>query len=202
MDRSIPNSPEGLSYPYGGTTRVLLARARNGDPRARDLLFKRLLQPLQRWAHGRLPDASRGMVDTDDLVQVTLIRALDHLEEFEPEREGALLAYLRRTLVNLIRDEVRRTARRPRSVLLDAEHLGNGPSPLDSIVAAEDMARFERGLLRLSDQHQQAIILRIEFGYTYSEIAEAIGCNSQDAARMLVTRSLIRLAREMNGSRR
>ena len=53
------------------------------------------------------------MVDTDDLVQVAVLRALNKVGRFEPHREGAFLAYLRRILLNAVRDEIRRVARRP-----------------------------------------------------------------------------------------
>ena len=41
------------------------------------------------------------------------------------------------------------------------------------------------------------IIGRVELGLTYSEIAAAAGKPSANAARMAVTRALIRLAEEM-----
>ena len=59
------------------------------------------------------PAQCRGMNDTEDLVQETVIRALNHLDRFEFRHEGALLAYLRQSLLNRIVDEVRKTSRRP-----------------------------------------------------------------------------------------
>jgi RNA polymerase sigma-70 factor (ECF subfamily) len=54
----------------------LLVRARSGDHAALDRLFLRHLRPLQRWASGRLPGWARGLADTDDLVQDTLLHTL------------------------------------------------------------------------------------------------------------------------------
>src|SRR5262249_58923219 len=81
-------------------TTVLLSRARGGDAQARDALFARFLPVLTRWAHRRLPNRARDLSDTDDLVQVTLVRALHRLAQFEPRREGAFLAYLPPTPLN------------------------------------------------------------------------------------------------------
>src|SRR5206468_605262 len=61
------------------STATLLARLRKGDLAARDRILARYRPTLQRWAHGRLPSRARGLVDTDDLVQITLIRALNRL---------------------------------------------------------------------------------------------------------------------------
>jgi RNA polymerase sigma factor (sigma-70 family) len=184
-----------------GTTNVLLTRAREGDARAREILLERLRRPLQRWAHGKLPSIARGAVDTDDLVQDTLARTLGHIDQFQPQGEGALLAYLRRTLLNLIRDEVDKIKRRPRRAVFHEQIPGNGPSPLDSAITEETLHRFDEALGRLPERHQEAVFLRIELGYTYREIAEAIDGSNEHAARMFVTRALIRLAKEMNGSR-
>ena len=40
----------------------------------------------------------------------------------------------------------------------------------------------------------EAVILRIEFGHAFPEIASALGLNTTSAARMMVTRALIRVA--------
>ncbi len=41
--------------------------------------------------------------------------------------------------------------------------------------------------------------MRIEFGYTYPEIAEALGRPSANAARMAVSRALLRLGEVIGG---
>src|SRR5262245_31483701 len=86
------------------STAVLVDRIRHGDEAALERLFERYLPLLQRWAHGRLPARARGTADTDDLVQVTLMRALKRIEVFEVRREGAFLAYLRSILLNAVRE--------------------------------------------------------------------------------------------------
>ena len=42
-----------------------------------------------------------------------MFRTLRRLDSFEPQRDGALLGYLRRSLLNRIRDQFRRASRRP-----------------------------------------------------------------------------------------
>ena len=179
------------------TTATLLALVRAGDDGARNRLLSRMYKPLLRFAHGRLPARARDLTDTEDLVQVAVLRALDHIDEFDPKREGAFLAYLRRILMRLILDEARRVGRRGESVELGEDLAITEPSPLEDAVGRDALERYERALGRLTDQQQEAVILRVEMGYTYAEIAEATGAVSPDAARMLVTRAIVRIGEVM-----
>jgi RNA polymerase sigma-70 factor (ECF subfamily) len=181
-----------------GTTTSLLEQIRQGDENARNRLIERYLPPLRRWAHGHLPARMRGVMETEDLVQVTLIKALDHLERFVPERKGAFLAYLRRIMQNAIRDELRRLERRPPPDELRDGRPDGRPSPLDEAIGAETVAAFNAAMEQLSDEQQEAVFLRIELGFTHQEVADAIGAPSANAARMLVSRSLVRLAEMMD----
>jgi hypothetical protein len=54
----------------------LVARACGGDMPAMEALLQRCLPPLKRWAHGRLPPAARGRMDTGDLVQEAALHVL------------------------------------------------------------------------------------------------------------------------------
>ena len=57
--------------------------------------------------------------------------------------------------------------------------------------------QYEGALGRLSEPEREAIVARIEMGHGYEEIARALGKPSPDAARMAVSRALVRLAEEM-----
>ena len=133
------------------------------------------------------------MADTDDLVQVSLMRALDHLEDFEPRHEGAFLAYLRRIVLNAVRDELRRAGRRPPRTDLRDSLPQPGPSLVEQAIGRELVEAYEAALATLPEEQREAVIMRIEFGYTYPEIAEALGRPSANAARMAVSRALLRL---------
>jgi len=130
-------------------------------------------------------------------VQITLLRSLDHLKGFDPRREGAFLAYLRRILVNQIRDEIRKADRGPRREEFGDEVRDPSPSPLEHILGRETVERYEAALARLPAEHQEAVVLRIELGFSYPEIAEALASPSANAARMTVVRALVRLGEEL-----
>lgn len=194
--RSVSGVSQSGPGPMESTARLLL-RIRQGDERARDLLIKRYLVSLQRFAHGRLPVASRDLVDTQDIVQVTLVRALEHVERFEPQGPGSFHAYLRQAILNQIRDQARRMARTPERAELPPDLASAQRSPLEEAIGSDALGRYEAALSSLTGEQQEAVVLRLELGFTYDEIAEAIGSPSANAARMLVTRALARLADRM-----
>ncbi len=189
---------ESAGPPFSSTTSRLLAQVREGDDLARSALFERMRPRLQRWAHGRLPAYARDAADTEDLVQVTLLRALKHVGDFEPRHEGAFLAYLRRILLNQVRDELRRMKRRPEQRELPEEIEDGSPSPVERAIGRETLERYERALGELLPDQREAVILRVELGYTYEEMAEALGRPSANAARLIVVRALVRLVKAMN----
>ena len=179
------------------STFALLERARGGDADALDRLFARHLQPLQRWISGRLPRWARDMADTDDLVQDNLLQTFKRIEGFEPRRVGALQAYLRQAVLNRVRDELRRKGRRPDSTDLEGVAVPEEGSPLEEAIGREAVGNYERALQRLRPEEREAIIARVELGYSYEELAEALGKPSVDAARKAAQRALLRLAEEM-----
>jgi RNA polymerase sigma factor (sigma-70 family) len=175
----------------------LLQRARTGDADALDRLMRRHLAPLRRWASGRLPRWARDLSDTQDLVQETLLRTLKHLKTFQPQREGALQAYLRQAIVNRIRDEVRSAHRRPAITELGESVRSDLASPLAEAIGQEMVERYEAALAELRPGEREAIIARVELGQSFEAIATALGKPSAEAARVAVHRALVRLAIKM-----
>jgi len=177
-------------------TIVLLNAVKAGDKQAESRLLKRYLPVMRRWAHGRLPAYARDLADTDDLVQVCLIRALKHIEGFECRGEGAFLAYLRKILLNTVWDHVRRVKRRPQHLDYD-DQIGD-PALVVAAVGVETLLAYEQALESLPEETRHAVMLRVEFRYTYSEVAEAIGAPSPNAARMMIVRGLAKIAKVMS----
>jgi RNA polymerase sigma-70 factor (ECF subfamily) len=179
----------------------LLERVRHGDDDALDALFVRCLPSLRRWARGRLPLSARGMQDTVDLVQDTLLSALRQLKNFDARHQGALQAYLRQAIVNRIRDLVRQRDRRPARTELPEEALvDDAPSPLTLAIGAQNQALYEQALTRLRPADRDAIINRVELQHTYEELAVLLDKRSPDAARVAVMRAMKRLAEEMGST--
>jgi RNA polymerase sigma-70 factor (ECF subfamily) len=200
----MPRDPAGDETSARDTERdldstvQLIARARAGDEHALDRLLARHLEPLRRWTRGRLPRWARDLADTDDLVQDTLLNTFRRIDEFEVRGVGALQAYLRQAILNRVRDEFRRRSRRPDSTDLSGLEVDAHSSPLEEAIGREAVDRYEQALARLRPAEREAIIGRVEMGYSYDQLAEALEKPSAEAARKAAQRALVRLAQEMD----
>ena len=171
----------------------LVVRAREGDRMAVEALLQRSIPSLRRFAHGRLPAAARGSLDTGDLVQETVLHVLRRLDTFEPRHVGAMQAYLRQSVINRIRDEVRRIGRHPTPAELPEDLASELPSPLEEAVRAEAYERYRAVLVQLSPRDREMVVARIEAQWNLGEIAQRFNMRTVDGARMAVTRALRRL---------
>jgi RNA polymerase sigma factor (sigma-70 family) len=183
------------------STATLLTLLKQGDSSARDRLFARYLPVLRRWAHGRLPSGARDLNDTDDLVQISLMSALKNLDQFESRHEGALLAYLRASILNAMRGELRRVGRtgliEAKPVEQDPEAFADGTLNIAARLDTDQWIDYERALSKLAPSKREAVLLRLEFGMSYAEIAAALERPSEAAASMMVTRALLELAQHL-----
>jgi RNA polymerase sigma factor (sigma-70 family) len=140
---------------------------------------------------------ARNLLDTGDLVQETLLRTLERLDQVEVRGTGGFQAYVRSAVLNRIRDQIRWANRRPGSEEVQAILPDPGPSPIELAIGSELVDRYERALATLSEEEQQLLHLKLELDYDYEEIAAMTERPSRDAARMAVTRALRRLAEAM-----
>jgi RNA polymerase sigma factor (sigma-70 family) len=183
--------------PTAESTVRLCKRIRQGDTSARDVLIERYFGALHRWARGRLPHYARKNMNTEDLVQETLLSALSRLEGFKPGETGSFLAYLRQILKNRIRDEVRKVIRRPGEAELNESIKEPGPDPMEQAIGVQNWQRYENALATLPEQHQEGVIMRLEFQFSYREVADALGMPSANAARMMVKRAIEKMVESM-----
>jgi RNA polymerase sigma-70 factor, ECF subfamily len=207
MTWSKPESISGTltSTLYGESSVSLLERARAGDETALDVLFARYLPLLNRWATGRLPRWARDLADTRDLVQDALVETLRDLDRFDPRGPGAIGAHVRQAILDRIREEVRRVGRRPPHEDIDRRHRDeidhrhgdDVVSPFEAAIGRQNAERYERALAQLSPEQQEAIIVRLESGCDYGELAVILGKPTAGAARLAARRALLKLAELM-----
>jgi RNA polymerase sigma-70 factor (ECF subfamily) len=176
-------------------------RARDGDTEACNELCTRYLPRLRRWAHGRLPIWAREHLDTEDIVQDTLMQSVKQLSAFTPRHERAFCAYVSEALRNRLRDAVRRAMTRPHGQSLSAEVPTREPSPLEEAVGGQMLVRYDAALQRLRESDRELIVARVELGLDYGKIAELLEKRSIPSARVAVSRALVRLAVEMGVER-
>jgi RNA polymerase sigma factor (sigma-70 family) len=180
----------------------LLLKAQSGNEEALNRLLARYLPRLRRWASGQLPWGLRTMLDTGDLVQDAIISALPHLGKLEVRTERAFQFYLQRAIKNRIIDLHKRARRRPAREEFPEDAEAPGISPQEEAIRAEALERFKRALASLKNEDRQALELRLKLGLGYGAIATQLGKPSPDAARMAVSRAIVRLADKMGRSRR
>lgn len=200
-DGHMPHDEPPDSSELNGNESIaaLIERAQSGDQAALDRLFQRCYPMIRRLAHGRLPDRIRAEMDTPDLVQITFLRAWRGLEKFQSRWEDGWLVYLRRILFNYLRDEGRRARRLPdREVLPHDDGPGaiesGARTPHEETALRESIAAYRVALEQLAERERRAVVLRLEQGERYERIAALLGLPSSDAARMLVKRSIAKIA--------
>lgn len=194
----VHSRPQPVASPVESTpSLLLLERARAGDSGALNELVQRYLPRMRRWATGRLPPAARGLLETQDIVQETVIKTIRNIDRIDVQREGALQAYLREALRNRFADAYRRVAGRGPESAIESNVPAVDPSPLEVAIGSETLSRYDAALQRLKPEDREAVILRVELCYDYIEIAALLGKSSPAVARVTVSRALARLAREM-----
>jgi RNA polymerase sigma factor (sigma-70 family) len=173
--------------------------AENHDPSGVATLVAECLPAIRKFAHRRLPAAARGPLETCDLVQEVALRMLSKRDVFDVRHPYAVQGYMHRVLINLIRDEVRRIARRPPSAELpeEAELTSKGASPLDHVLERDAEDTYRRALAVLRPKDRDLIVARIDRGRSAQEIEREFGFPSTNAARVAVSRALAALARSV-----
>jgi RNA polymerase sigma-70 factor (ECF subfamily) len=164
--------------------------------RFRDYL--RLLARLQ------LDDRIQGKLDPSDVVQQTLIKAHQAMEQFRGQTDAELAGWLRRILANTMTDAVRKyqnEVRRERSLLqtldessakLEAWLHAAQDSPSDQAVRNEQVLQLAAGLGELPDDQRRAVELRYLKDMPVPEIAAQMG-KTEPAVAGLLRRGLQRL---------
>jgi RNA polymerase sigma factor (sigma-70 family) len=155
------------------------------------------LPAIHRWARRKLPAGVGAHLDASDLVQEAALRLISHRDDFQPGHREGIQAYMRQIVINLIRDEARRKARRPASVGLSDDYPCPNASPLRCTIDRETWARYRSALRRLKPRDRAILVARLEFHRSARDIARAFGLPTPASAGVAVRRALRRLRQEI-----
>jgi RNA polymerase sigma factor (sigma-70 family) len=193
-----PPEPSGgpKGPPSPEETVELLDKVRHGDDLALTQLLERLLPRLRRWAHGRLPRSSRGMLETGDIVQSVLSKAVKRLATLDIAESASLGYYLRQAIANEIASQYRKSGRAPQQTSVGEALPASDTSPLDRLIGLERMQRYELALQRLEPAEREVIVGRFELAYDYDDLARFLGKPSVGATRVAVHRAVKRLTEQ------
>lgn len=182
---------------------ALLFRARAGSTEALDELYARYAGRLLSLIRIRMGSGLRPEVDSRDILQATLLKSFQHLEQFSGADSTSLMAWLTRIAENEIRDQADRQGRQRRDKAkeepldpVDARLAAHVRSAVTQLIVDEETARLEQAIAALDETHREAILLRKFEELSYAEMAARLG-RSEDACRMLVTRAMVALTLEM-----
>jgi len=154
--------------------RDLLDRARRGEPEAFRVIYDRHAAAVRRFTG----DVLRDDAAADEATQETFVRAHARLRTLrEDERLGGWLLGIAR-MVSF--EQLRRRKREPLGLLEEEpQEPDRGPSPEGALLTGEADRALDEALGSLQEERRAALVLRIDHGLGYDQIAEALGWNLQ-----------------------
>ncbi len=162
-------------------------------------------------ARVQLSPLVQAKLDASDVVQQTLTRALERLDQFRGSTEAEMAAWLRqiltRQLANAVRDLRRdkRDAARERSLeaalnesstRLEAYLAADQSSPSQRAERHEQVLRMAEALTTLPEAQCEALVLHHLQGWTLEQVARHLG-RSETAVAGLIKRGLKALRLQM-----
>jgi RNA polymerase sigma-70 factor (ECF subfamily) len=175
----------------------LLARYRQGDDQAAELLFRRYVGRLTALAQSRLSSRLARRIDPDDVVQSAYRSFFRHARDgaYELEESGDLWKLLVVMTLNKLRGQVehhqagKRAMNAEQSIAagdtsavnVHAEALASDPSPEEALAVVEEVAELMRDLTPV---HCRMLELRLQ-GYRIEEIAEQVNRSERGVRRLL-----------------
>jgi RNA polymerase sigma-70 factor (ECF subfamily) len=152
------------------TDAELMARTKLGDPDAFGTVVARYKDQLVNYLTHVCGSRDRA----EEYAQEAFVRLYQHAHRYD--EQGKLAPYLFRIATNLMRSENSRM-RRWQRLLLGYTTNGNGqPSPQAVALQREVQTKVSEALAAVPMPYRAALILREVEGWSYDEIAEALGC--------------------------
>jgi RNA polymerase sigma-70 factor, ECF subfamily len=182
----------------GEASTALLFRARAGSADALNEIYARYGPRLLSLIRLRMGPGLRPETDSRDILQATLLKSFQRLDQFGGGDARSLMAWLARIAENEIRDQADRQGRQRRDKTreepLDDALAVSAPmrTAVSQLIVDEETGRLERAIARLEEPHREAILLRKFEELSYPEMAARLG-RSEDACRMLVARAMVAL---------
>jgi len=172
------------------TDEDLALRAKEGGREAERLLIMRLYPGVYTLADRLLHNAENAR----DAAQEAFLRAFSRIHQYDGAHRFS--AWIFRILVNLIRDEFRRSGRVVTAELKPDDWPSKEPIPVEAVIREENYSRVRSHVDRLPGQMKTAVLLHFQENLNGREIAYALGI-SYDAARLKISRGVAKLRQWM-----
>ena len=174
---------------------LLVQRAVNRDAEAFGRLYDMHVNRVYRHIYYRVGNTA----DAEDLVQQVFLKAWQAIDRYK-KTASPFLAWLITISHNLVVDFYR--TRKDKSYLDASVIPGDLQSSPERLAEARfEQQRLRRGILQLSGDEQQVVMLRFIEGFQFREIASLLG-KKEGAIRVILHRALVKLRHILEKERR
>ena len=212
-DRGL-EAPDGSPPDDGGRSddcERLIRQARAGESAALNELIETWRTYLFHLAESELSPDLRRKIGASDLVQSACLDIHQRFRDFQGETAAEWQVWLRRMLIHDLQDARRRFLdAEKRDVRRERQLLGSGGlrfdvtdralSPRASLIAEEESAALRAALARLPEEYRLVLRLRNWECLPFAEVGRQMD-RSEEAARKLWSRAVLRLQAELEGNR-
>jgi len=181
----------------GGTTDA-------GSNQALDRLYERCTPRLLSYIRLKLGRSLRERLESRDILQASLLKSFQHLNDFRGTDGQSLMAWLARIADREIVDRADYHTRQQRDAGRESR-LDDHPelaarvrSVLSQVIVDARADALEAAIDSLSDDHRQIILLRKFEDLSFKAIGQRLG-KSEDACRMLLARAMTALTLKLAG---
>lgn len=180
----------------------LVRQAKSGDAESYNKLFERYLPQVLQMVRLALGPKLRQKLQSMDIVQDVMCRAIKAFEQFDVRHEKAFRYWIRKLVQNEIKSQIEHHSATKRN--LDNESpIHENPAlenlaaqsiwqPSKQLAIKEDMTVLQSALDQLEPDEREIIIMRKYEELSFMEIAEILGC-TENTARMRFVRSQMKL---------
>jgi RNA polymerase sigma-70 factor (ECF subfamily) len=172
----------------------LVERVKQGDGEGFSRLLEKYHSRLAVLIHYRLGRDMLSLVDVDDILQETLLRAFRDIGQFQYRSPGSFMNWLARIADHVIADLARSQARHKRAgdlVRFRSPSNPCGPEPADFMTPSrifaenETLARLIEMLTLLPDNYRTVLLMAKIEGLSTAEIAQRLVKSNQAIALLL-----------------
>jgi RNA polymerase sigma-70 factor (ECF subfamily) len=155
----------------------LLQQAQEGDRAAFATLVQRYWDRLYRWLYNMCHDRH----SAEDLAQETFLKAFAHIARFRPGTNFAawLFRIAHNNFANLYRSQTRQRGRQREALTEDVP--APDSNPLEEALSRESVQELGRAIAELPSDYRSALLLRVEEGMSFRQIAEVLELTEETA---------------------
>ena len=157
----------------------LAGRCRENDRQAEEELYNRYAARIYTLCRRYSRDGN----EAKDLMQETLIQALDKIHTYRYTGKGSLYGWISRIAINRAINQIKR--QRWRTVSLDLRPSDTIPEPTEEEVAAIPQEKLLEWIAELPDVRRTVFNLYCIDGYSHREIGEMLGISEKGSAGVL-----------------